>query len=29
MINNHRTTLFTGNVDEILAEQAFEKLNRS
>ena len=29
MINNHRTSLFTGNVDEILAEQAFEKLNRS
>jgi len=29
MINNHRTSLFTGNVDEILAEQMFEKLNRS
>ncbi|CCU84863.1 ATPase BadF/BadG/BcrA/BcrD type [Mesotoga infera] len=29
MINNHRTTLFTGNVDEILAEQAFDKLNKS
>ncbi|MDD2333131.1 MAG: BadF/BadG/BcrA/BcrD ATPase family protein [Mesotoga sp.] len=29
MINNHRTSFFTGNVDEILAEQMFEKLNRS
>ncbi|HDP76603.1 MAG TPA: ATPase [Mesotoga infera] len=29
MINSHRTSLFTGNVDEILAEQMFEKLNRS
>ncbi len=29
MINNHRTSLFTGNVDEILAEQMFEKFNRS
>ncbi|MBN2253692.1 MAG: ATPase [Kosmotogaceae bacterium] len=29
MINNHRTTFFMGNVDEILAEQTFEKFNRS